>query len=133
VKENTLHTEPVPEHISPKQLHQSIRRGETFVLNIVTAWCPDCTERQAPNFSPFVDRMLAAGIPVYQITVQHERLVFLSGEHKRLVQQFGGHGYPRTALVLNGEALPDYSRVEIMTPLELDILAGEYIYRVKQG
>jgi len=133
MKEKTLQGRPVPEEISPERVYQAIGRGKTFVLNIVTAWCPDCTERQGPHFSAFVDRMQAEGIPVYQITVQHERLIFLSEEHERLVLQFGGHGYPRTALVLNGETLPDYSRVEIMTPLELDILAGEYVYRVKQG
>jgi len=118
--------------ISPDQVSAYIQNGKTFVLNVVASWCPDCTERQRPHFPAFAARLQAAGISVYQITVQQERLVFLSKEHEQLVETFGGHGYPRTVLVIKGNVQPD-SRVEIMTPLELDMLATEYIDRVNHN
>jgi thiol-disulfide isomerase/thioredoxin len=117
--------------ITPEQVDNYIQNKKTFVLNVVSSWCPDCTERQQPHFPAFAARLQAADISVYQITVQQERLVFLSKEHEKLVEMFGGHGYPRTVLVIQGVVQAD-SRVEVMTPFELDMMATEYIERVKE-
>lgn len=114
---------------NPGELRKRIVANETCVINIVCSWCPDCTERQQPHFSGFVEKMEAAGIPVYQCTVQEEKLVFISPEHESLTNDFGGHGYPRTVLILNGKMVD--SRVEVMDALALGILAGEYITQVR--
>jgi len=110
---------------APDEIRARMARKETFVLNIVTDWCPDCVERQAPHFPAFADRMHRAAIPVFQTTVQKEKLVFLSGEHQELVDTFGGHGYPRTSLVVRGRILD--SRVMAMSAEELHELADRFL------
>ena len=124
-------TKKMIQELSPAEVRQRMKQNETFVLNVVAAWCPDCTERQQPNFPGFVQKMEAAGIPVYQCSVQTEKLVFLSEEHEALTDDFGGHGYPRTVLIINGR-LAD-SRVEVMNGLALAMLAGEYVTKVQEG
>lgn len=110
---------------SPEELQARINNGETFVLNLVSSWCPDCTERQQPNFPPFIEKIEKAGIVVYQCMVQEERLVFLSKSHEVLTNELGGHGYPRTTLILKGEVV--LSKVEVMDPLALAMLADEFV------
>lgn len=109
---------------SPEELQARIENKETFVLNLVSSWCPDCTERQQPNFPPFVEKIEKAEMVVYQCVVQEERLVFLSDAHEALTDALGGHGYPRTTLILNGEAV--LSRVEVMDALALAMLADDF-------
>ena len=87
------------------------------MLNVVASWCPDCAERQEPNFPGFVQKMEKAGIPVYQCCVQTESLVFISEEHESLTDDFGGHGYPRTVLITNGSMVD--SRIEVMDALSM--------------
>jgi len=111
--------------LSPAELRQRMSEGESCVVNVVTSWCPDCTERQQPNFPGFVEKMEAAAIPVYQCCVQKEKLVFLSEEHESLVDDFGGHGYPRTVLIRDGRVLD--SRVEVMDGLALSMLADDFL------
>ena len=113
---------------SPQELKKRMAAGETCVINIVAAWCPDCTERQQPHFPGFVQKMEAAAIPVYQCVVQEEKLVFLSEEHEALTDAFGGHGYPRTVLLIKGKMVD--SRVEVMDPLTLGMLADQYLARL---
>ncbi len=110
--------------LSPAEVLERMKQNQTFVLNVVAAWCPDCTERQEPNFQGFVQKMEEAGIPVYQCCVQIERLVFISEEHESLTNGFGGHGYPRTVLIKNGKMAD--SRVEVMDGLALSMLADEF-------
>jgi hypothetical protein len=112
---------------SPAEVRQRMKENETFVLNVVASWCPDCTERQQPNFPGFVQKMEEAGMPVYQCCVQTEKLVFISDEHELLTDNFGGHGYPRTVLVTAGKMAD--SRVEVMDALALSMLADEYVQR----
>lgn len=114
--------------ISPAEVRQQIEQRKTFVVNIVASWCPDCVERQRPHLPGFVEKVEKAGIPVCQCTVQKEKLVFISDDHEALTNDFGGHGYPRTVLVIKGEV--EDSRVEVMDPLSLDMLAIEYMERV---
>ena len=110
--------------LSPAQVRKRMKEGETFVLNVVTDWCPDCTQRQEPNLPQFISKLTEAGIPVYQCCVQQERLLFLSQEHEALTEEFGGHGYPRTVLICKGRMVD--SRVEVMDSLSLSMLADEY-------
>jgi thiol-disulfide isomerase/thioredoxin len=105
--------------------------GETFVLNVVTDWCPDCTNRQHPNLPGFAAKMTQAGVAVFQLTVQAQRLVFLSNSHEQMVKQFGGHGYPRTILIKKGK--DEESAVEIMTEKGLLSLADHFINILQTG
>ena len=116
---------------SPAEVQQRMEQNETFVLNVVAAWCPDCTERQEPNFPEFVRKMEGAGVPVYQCRVQTEKLVFISEEHEALTNDFGGHGYPRTVLIQEGKMTD--SRVEVMDALALSMLAAEYVTKAQAG
>lgn len=116
------------QEISPQEIRQRMAEGQTFVVNVVATWCPDCVERQRPNFSVFSDKMAQAGVPVYQCTVQEEKLVFLSPEHEELTASFGGHGYPRTTLIVRGEVVE--SRVEVMDALALAMLAHTFRDRI---
>lgn len=115
--------------LNPNEVRQKITDGETFVVNVVTDWCPDCTERQRPHLPAFIQTLKTVGIPVYQMTVQHERLQFLSEAHRSLTEEFGGHGYPRTVLVVKGKIQTD-SKVEVITEIALKELASELIERV---
>lgn len=117
--------------ISPAEVRAQIEQKETFVVNIIASWCPDCIERQRPHFPGFAEKVEGAGIPVWQCTVQKEKLVFISPAHETLTNDFGGHGYPRTVLVIKGEV--EDSRVEVMDPLSLDMLAAEYMERVRSA
>lgn len=112
--------------ISPDMVTEKINNGETFVLNIVTGWCPDCTIRQQPNFTAFVEKMAQHNIPVYQINVQNQPKVYLSVKHEKLTKLFGGHGFPRTALVKSGE-IADSENVEVISAEALSGLAQKFI------
>lgn len=114
----------------PEELQARMANKETFVLNLVSSWCPDCTGRQQPNFPPFVEKIEKAGIVVYQCVVQEERLLFLSDAHEALTDALGGHGYPRTTLIQNGEAV--LSKVEVMDALALGMLADEFVGLLQQ-
>ena len=116
--------------LSPADVRRRMAEGDTFVLNIIASWCPDCTERQAPHLPRFIESLARAGIPFHEIPVQHERMGFISAEHEALTQEFGGHGYPRTVLIVDG-AVRSRENVEIVTPEGLDRLAEAFIARVK--
>lgn len=114
--------------ITPDELTDKIKSGETFVVNVFAEWCPDCTERQTMYFPEFVRKLEAKEIQTYRLTVQKERLVFISDKHKKLTENFGGHGYPRTVLIIDGVIQSD-SRVEVISREELLSLAEEFIKR----
>ncbi len=118
-------TAAVPE-LSPGQVRRRMAAGETFVLNVVAAWCPDCTERQRPRLPAFVKRLGAANIPFYQVTVQQEKMQFISPEHEALTYSFGGHGYPRTVLIVDG-TVRSRDNVEVISREALDRLAENFI------
>lgn len=117
--------------LQPDEVRQKMAAGETFVLNVVTDWCPDCTQRQHPNLPALTDPLTRAGIDVYQLTVQHQRLVFLTDDHAQLVEQFGGHGYPRTIALKAGKEVE--SAVEVMTREDLSALAERFIQLLQSG
>ena len=112
--------------IAPHKVIEKMKDGETFILNIVTAWCPDCTVRQGPNFPAFVEKLSQHKIPVYQITVQNEPNVSLSEEHEKMTDLFGGHGFPRTVLIRSGE-IADSDNVEVTSAVALSALVEKFI------
>lgn len=116
--------------VSPGEIRRRMAQGETFVLNIIASWCPDCTERQAPRLPHFIERLKKAGIPFHQITVQHEKMRFISAEHEKITEEFGGQGYPRTVLIVDGAAR-SRDNVEIVTRDALERLAEDFIAQVE--
>ena len=117
--------------VQPAEVQHKMAAGETFVLNVVTDWCPDCTERQHPNLPVLQSKMEKVGVGVYQLIVQSQRMVFLSNVHEQLVEQFGGHGYPRTILIKNGQEVE--SAVEVMSEQDLAALADRFIHLLQAG
>ncbi len=117
--------------LQPEEVQQKMAAGDTFVLNVVTDWCPDCSMRQHPNLPGFVSRLAGAGLQVFQLTVQQQRLVFLSDDHEKMVEDFGGHGYPRTILIVQGKEVE--SAVEVMTEHDLAALADRFINLLQSG
>ncbi|MDX9817868.1 MULTISPECIES: PaaI family thioesterase [Desulfococcus] len=115
----------IPE-LTPENVSQRLSMGETFVLNIVAAWCSDCTERQRPRLPAFIRRLATERMPLFQMTVQQEKMRFISTEHEKMTEYFGGHGYPRTVLILNGE-VRSADNVEIVDEEELIRLADAFI------
>lgn len=116
----------LPVEISPSDIDQKRVNQQTFVLNIVTRWCPDCTIRQAAVIKHFIERMQHAGVEVVQCTVQHQKGLFLSEEHEALTNFCGGHGYPRTVLFIKGD-LANWQNVEVVTEADLIQLADEFV------
>ena len=107
-------------------LEQLIDKKATFVLNIIASWCPDCTDRQAPLLPEFTRQLQSAELPLYQLLVQQERKVFLSEAHQQVVDNLGGHGYPRTVLFKDGKAL-DSDNVEVIEAETLSQLAERFM------
>lgn len=106
---------------------QRIERKESFVLNITAAWCPDCTERQAPNLPAFAVLLDSVGLMLVNLEVQKERRIFLSPEHQDFVDTLGGHGFPRTVLFVQGEAV-DSDNVEVVDKASLTELAQRFLH-----
>tara|TARA_R110001583_G_scaffold41314_3_gene131542 strand:- start:538 stop:918 length:381 start_codon:yes stop_codon:yes gene_type:complete len=112
--------------VEPADINRRMADGDTFVVNLVAAWCPDCTVRQKPYIDGFAQKMKAHDIDVLQVNVQLLRGDFISDEHHQLTDQFGGHGYPRTVLIHNGTAV-DKNNVEIIAEDTLSELARKFI------
>ena len=72
-----------------------------------------------------------AGVQVFQLTVQHQRLIFLTDGHEQMVERFGGHGYPRTILIVQGKEVE--SAVEVMTEQDLAALVDRFISLIQAG
>lgn len=112
--------------VEPVEVDRRMAAGDTFVVNVVTAWCPDCTERQKLHINSFAQKMKSHGIDVLQVNVQLLRGEFIGAEHEHMTTQFGGHGYPRTVLINHGK-VADQNNVEIITEDALLELARKFI------
>lgn len=112
--------------VEPTEIHRRMTLGDTFIINIVTAWCPDCTVRQKQHIDYFASKLHAHGMDVLQVNVQLVKGEFISTEHEQLTNQFGGHGYPRTVLIKQGK-VADQNNVEIITQESLSELAIKFI------
>ncbi|MEG3753620.1 thioredoxin domain-containing protein [Psychromonas arctica] len=109
--------------IKPDTFYEKIEQQDSFVLNIVASWCSDCTDQQN-NISSLVDT-LDVKLPVLQLTAQNERGVFIDQQHQDLVDEMGGHGYPRTILVIAGKVLST-DNVEVIKQQDLINLANKF-------
>ncbi len=118
--------------IMPEEIVHKRELGESFVVNIVTSWCPDCTVRQAQFIEGFASRLQAHGLHAFQCVVQHERTVFVTDEHKKLTENCGGHGYPRTVLFFKGQ-LVDWENVEIVTAQGLEELVVQFLKKISSA
>lgn len=105
-------------------VQKRINGQESFVLNIVASWCPDCTEEQAPNLAGFAEQIKP--LELVNLKVQEQKRVYLSEEHERFTKQLGGHGFPRTVLFLRGVAV-DAENVEVLTADALRALAEHFL------
>ena len=118
--------------VEPAEVSRRMAAGDTFVVNIVAAWCPDCTERQAPHIDGFTQKMKSAEVDVLQINVQLQKGDFISPEHEQITNLFGGHGYPRTVLIKAGN-VKDKDNVEVVTEDTLSALASKFIEIVTES
>ncbi|WP_158774511.1 TlpA family protein disulfide reductase [Cobetia sp. L2A1] len=96
--------------------------GDSFVLNQIAEWCPDCAVRQRPALVAFEAALARGGLPLITLCVQETRGVYLSDAHAQLSERIGGAGYPRTLLVRHGQPASIASglnRVEVMNEQDL--------------
>lgn len=114
------------------EVQELIIRKQSFVLNVVANWCPDCTERQAPNLPLFAEQLEVAGLDVINLVVQEEKRIYLSQEHDDFVSTLGGHGFPRTVLFMGGKVV-DANNVEVVTEDELTQLRNKFCAQVRAG
>ena len=112
--------------VEPTEVSQRMTLGDTFIINVVTVWCPDCTVRQKQHIRSFAYKLHQHGIDVLQVNVQLVKGEFISAEHEQLTNKFGGHGYPRTVFIKQGNVL-DQNNVEIITQESLSALATKFI------
>ncbi|MFB1034193.1 MAG: hypothetical protein QMC38_02475 [Sinobacterium sp.] len=117
--------------VEPVEVKRRMASSDTFVVNLVAAWCPDCTERQELHIDNFAQKMNTHGIDVLQVNVQLLRGNFIGAEHEQITTQFGGHGYPRTVLINRGNVV-DQDNVEIITEDTLSELASKFIQIIAQ-
>ncbi|GLS90511.1 hypothetical protein GCM10007916_15780 [Psychromonas marina] len=107
------------------QIKTIIANGETCVINLTANWCSDCTD-QAENLNVFSEVLAKQKTPCYTIAVQDEKNIYLSAEHQVFTELFGGHGFPRTVLMVNGKNV-DADNVEIISSIQLNELAQKFI------
>ena len=111
-------------YINAAQAQDLMRAENTCILNLVAAWCSDCT-RQSKNVGSFAQGFTKKGISVYNVNVQDEKNLFLSPLHQQLTEQFGGHGFPRTILIKEGKSA-DANNVEVISEEQLAELADKF-------
>jgi len=111
-------------YINAEQTQDLMRAGDTCIVNVVAAWCTDCTE-QSENFDSFARGFTEQGISVYEVNVQDKKSLFLSPLHQQLTERFGGHGFPRTILIKEGKII-DADNVEVISAAQLTYLAEKF-------
>lgn len=119
------------QEISIEELDNKLANGDSFVLNLVATWCPDCTAKQAPNLPDFAARLKQSDLPLHNLTVQQQKSVYLTEAHESLADSLGGHGFPRTVLYFKGQPV-DTDNVEITGGHELKNLAARFAQIIKK-
>ena len=115
-----------PHQISADAVQDLLAENGTAVINIVASWCPDCTEAQAANIEAFRVKLVESGVMFANLLVQIDKNEYLSPLHRAITQGFGGHGFPRTVFILNGEPV-SMDNVEITNETELMALAERFL------
>lgn len=111
-----------------QQLQTSINNGETCIVNLTASWCPDCTD-QAQNLALFAEAFAEKNVPCYTLAVQVEKRVYLSDDHQSFTESLGGHGFPRTVLVIAGKVV-DADNVEVISKEQLSELAEKFLVQL---
>lgn len=111
-----------------EQLQKSLSENETCVVNLTADWCSDCTD-QSLNLETFSEKLSDKNINVYTLSMQKEKKVYLSPEHQGFTESVGGHGFPRTVLIINGKVI-DAENVEIISTSQLDELAQKFLQQL---
>jgi hypothetical protein len=110
--------------ILPATFYEKVQNQHSFVLNVLASWCSDCTEQQI-NIQAFSNLMVENQLEVLQLTAQKEKGVYIDADHQALIEQLGGHGYPRTVLVLKGQIVSS-DNVEVISENDLTKLANTF-------
>lgn len=108
-----------------QEVQASIENGETCVVNLTAAWCSDCTD-QAKNLAVFAATLASKKVPCYTLDVQVEKRIYLSEQHESFTESVGGHGFPRTLLVIKGHVV-DAENVEVISEEQLGKLATQFL------
>ena len=132
ILENSINTAQASSSVYKEleSLKERLIKKDTLVVNIVTDWCSDCTVRQKPNLPSFVKQLQEHKIDLIELTVQTQKGVYLSSAHQKITEEFGGHGFPRTVLIIGGETA-DSDNVEVLTAQELEQLAIRFVSKIK--
>ena len=110
--------------ILPATFYEKVKNKQSFVLNVLASWCSDCTEQQV-NIQAFSNLMAENQLEVLQLTAQKEKGIYIDADHQTLIEALGGHGYPRTVLVLNGKVVSS-DHVEVISESDLTKLAETF-------
>ncbi len=108
-----------------EQIQSHITNGESCVVNLTANWCSDCTD-QAKNLVLFTEILATQKVPCYTLAVQEEKNVYFSDQHQLFTELVGGHGFPRTVLVVKGKVV-DADNVEVISEPQLNELAEKFI------
>ena len=111
-----------------KQIQNSIESAETCVINLIAAWCSDCTD-QSENLAMFAQILATHKVHCYSSVVQQEKNIYLSADHQSFTESVGGHGFPRTILIIKGKIV-DADNVEIISSEQLTELANKFIQQL---
>ena len=107
------------------EVKNSITALETCVINLTATWCSDCTD-QAKNLTLLSVALEQKQVDCYTLVVQTEKNIYLSIEHQRFTELLGGHGFPRTILVIKGEIV-DAGNVEVISQNQLNELSQVFL------
>ena len=111
-----------------QQVQNSIINAESCVVNLTASWCSDCTE-QSRHLHKFSEALAIKQLAVYSLVMQTEKNIYLSSEHQSFTEALGGHGFPRTVLVINGKTV-DADNVEIISAEQLTELANKFLLQL---
>jgi len=111
-----------------EQLQNTITAGDTCIVNLTASWCSDCTE-QSLNLATFSELLAEKKVDTYSLVMQEQKNVYLSVEHQQFTESLGGHGFPRTVLVINGKVV-DVDNVEIISTEQLTELAKTFLLQL---
>lgn len=113
---------------SLEQLQTILKNGTNCVVNLTASWCSDCTD-QAQNLEQFSTKLAEKKIDVHSLAMQTDKNIYLSQAHQGFTESVGGHGFPRTVLILNGTVV-DADNVEVISEAQLDQLADKFLQQL---
>jgi len=110
--------------LSVREFEQKILNKDSFILNVVATWCSDCTDQRL-NLESFVAAVAEYNLSVFELIAQETKGEYISPEIGGLIEQFGGHGFPRTVLINKGNII-SADNVEMISENALLQLANKF-------